>query len=184
MLPRVTISIPGTPRGKQRPRSGPGGFYTPKETEAEEAYVRSLAIKAMAGRAPSTGPIMLTLEAIFEMPASWPSRVREMRQLPHVSKPDLDNIEKLILDAFNGVVFLDDGQVCEVRKCKRYGEGERVDVVLEEMATTVDHPAVRRAVKRAADEDRIEPRGARNRRKQPRRAAPAIKVAPIGKRLK
>lgn len=184
MLARVEISIPGTPRAKARPHSGPGGFYTPKETEAEEAFIRAAGVKAMAGREPMVGPVKLVLEAVFEMPVSWPSRVREMRQLPHVSKPDLDNIEKLVLDALNEVVFLDDGQICEVIKRKRYGEGARVEIILEELATTVDHPAVRRAAARAADPDRIEPRGARNRKKRRQRIAPAVKAAPIGKRLK
>lgn len=180
---RVEITVPGRPKAKARPRAGMGRIYTPKETEAEEAYVRELGRKAMRGEPPMRGPVRLTLEAVFEMPASWPARVREMRQLPHLSKPDLDNIEKLILDALNGVAFEDDAQVCEVRKVKRYGEGERVDILLEELATTVDHPAIKRAAKRAEDEDRVERRTAR-RKSSRRRVAPAVKEAPIGKRLR
>lgn len=182
MLEKVQFSIPGRPRAKQRPRSGDRGFYTPKETEAEEAFIRKLGSKSMQGRAPMVGPVALRLVAVFEMPASWPPRVLEMRLLPHVSKPDLDNIEKLVLDALNGVVYADDAQICEVHKFKRYGEGERVDVILEELATTVDHPAVKRAKKRAV-EDRITPRTQR-RKATRRRAKPASKDAPIGKRIR
>jgi len=182
MLQRIELTIDGKPRGKQRPRGGQGNFYTPDQTAAEEAYIRTLGSKAMRGLPPMTGPVRLTLEAVFEMPASWPPRVREMRQLPHVSKPDLDNIEKLVLDALNEVVFLDDGQVCEVNKRKRYGEGERIHVVFEEMATTCDHPGVTRAAKRAAEEREITPRTARKTKRKA--VAPAIKIAPIGKRIR
>ena len=182
MLSRVDISIPGKPRAKGRPRAGQHGFYTPKETEAEEAYVRQLGSKAMQGRAPMVGPVRITLDAVFDMPMSWPARVREMRTLPHISKPDLDNIEKLILDALNEVVFADDAQVCEVRKTKRYGEGERVDVIIELLDTTVDHPALKRASARAKDEDRVTRRT--QRKKTRRRVAPAQKETAIGKRIK
>lgn len=179
-LGRVQFSIPGNPRAKQRPREGQGRFFTPKETEAEEAFVHQLGRRAMAGRAVFLGPVMLEFEAVFEMPISWPPRVREMRQLPHVSKPDLDNIEKLLLDALNGVVFADDSQICEVRKRKRYGDAARVDIVLRELATTADHPAVRRATKRAAEPPRAETKQAKRRRTV--KARPADK--PIGRRLR
>jgi Holliday junction resolvase RusA-like endonuclease len=180
MLARVEISVPGKPYGKGRPREAGGHFYTPKETAAAEAQVRVAGAVAMAGRAPMLGPVRLVLEAVFEMPVSWPPRVREMRQLPHVSKPDLDNIEKLVLDGLNGVAFADDSQICEVAKRKRYGDGERVDIILEELATTVDHPAVKRAAKRAAEPERYGKRG----RVQRRAPARAPRDAPIGKRLK
>lgn len=163
-----------------------GRAYTPKETEVEEAHIRQLAKKAMAGRPPMLGPVKLRLEYIFEPPVSWPSRPREMAldgKLPHVSKPDLDNLEKLIADAMNEIVYADDGQVCEKESRKRYGSCARVEVVVEELATTSDHPAVKRSVKRALEEK--EDPQPRPRRKRPTRVAPAsLKLPPIGKRLK
>lgn len=181
MLETIRLSIPGKPRPKARPRAGQFGFFTPKETEAEEAFVRQLGSKAMQGRSPSVGPMKVSIEAVFDFPASWPSRVKEMRNLPHVSTPDLDNIAKLILDALNGIVYADDGQICELVLRKRYGEGQRVEVVIEELAVTVDHPAIRRARKRE-DEERITPRTAR--RKPKRRAAPVKKEPVLGKRIR
>jgi Holliday junction resolvase RusA-like endonuclease len=180
-LSRVEISVPGKPRGWQRSGTADGHHYVKKETAAEQAYIRQLAARAMAGEPPMTGPIAFTFEAVFEKPTSWSPRLQSMPNLPHVSKPDLDNIEKLLLDALNGVAWADDAQVCQVVKRKRYGEGERVDIVIEELATTVDHPAVRRAVKRQL-EDTVTPRTAR--KKQRRTVRPAVKEQPIGKRLK
>jgi Holliday junction resolvase RusA-like endonuclease len=180
-LSRVELSIPGPPRGKQRVTPFNGRMIPSKETAAEEAYIRGLARRAMAERPAITGPVEITFEAVFDMPASWPPRIRAMRQLPHVSKPDLDNIEKLLLDACNGVIYADDAQICEVRKRKRYGEGARLDVTFQELATTSDHPAVKRAAKRAVEADTIAPR---SRRKKPSRPAKPRAEPSIGKRLK
>lgn len=183
MLTRVEIVVDGKPKGKGRPREGQGRFYTPKETEAEEAHVRKLTREAMAGRAPAVGPVRVTLEAVFEMPQSWPARLRERSSgLAYIGKPDLDNIEKLYLDALNGVAFLDDAQVCEVLKRKRYGEGQRVHIIIEELVTASDHPGVKRNAERVLEEA-ANPRG---RKVKKRRAPPpaTFKAAPIGKRLK
>lgn len=181
---RVAFSIPGKPRGWQRSGTADGRHYVKKETAAEQAFVRKLGSAAMAGREPIVGPVSLTIDAVFAMPASWPSRVQGMSDVPHVSKPDLDNIEKLILDALNGVAWLDDAQVCSVAKRKRYGEGERVDIVLEELSTTVDHPAVRRAEKRLLEErDTLAPMAQRRRKTRARPVAPRAEPS-IGKRLK
>jgi Holliday junction resolvase RusA-like endonuclease len=48
----------------------------------------------------------------------------------HVSRPDIDNIVKAILDGLNGVVFADDASVAQLVASKEYGE-ERVEVQIE-----------------------------------------------------
>jgi Holliday junction resolvase RusA-like endonuclease len=48
----------------------------------------------------------------------------------HVSRPDIDNIVKAILDGLNGVVFADDASVAQLVSSKEYGE-ERVEVQIE-----------------------------------------------------
>ena len=45
-------------------------------------------------------------------------------------KPDVDNITKVILDALNGVAYLDDSGVIAVTVEKEYGEAARVEVEL------------------------------------------------------
>lgn len=182
MPTRVTIVIDGPPRAKQRPRAGKGFIYTPRETEIEEAHVRGLGLKVMQNTSPFVGPVMLELEAVFEFPASWPDRVTSMSNVPHISRPDVDNIAKLVLDALNGVVFTDDGQVCEIRARKRYGHGARVEATFTRLETSEDHPALRRARKRER-EGEITPRTQR-RPKKPRRAPQPRGDAPLPKRLR
>lgn len=181
MFGKIEIIVDGEPKGKGRPRVSFGRLIPDQKTEAEEVHIRGIGSKVMAGRPPSINPIRMVLEAVFDMPISWPARLRESPQLAHISKPDLDNIEKLYLDALNGVVYVDDAQVCEVIKRKRYGEGQRVHVIFEEIVTVSDHPALRRSAKRQAEE-KVNPRGKRH---KPRRTVkPAVKDAPIGKRIR
>ena len=40
----------------------------------------------------------------------------------HKTKPDIDNLAKLVLDSFNNRFFLDDSQVVELSCLKRYVE--------------------------------------------------------------
>ena len=41
------------------------------------------------------------------------------------STPDIDNLDKLVLDALKSIAYLDDGQICS-RKSERLYCGERV----------------------------------------------------------
>lgn len=185
MLEKITLTIDGKPRGKERAKAGKFGFFTPDRTVDDEANIRALGSKAMAGRRPSVGPFKMHLEAVFEVPDGWPSRVKEMSSLPHLSAPDLDNIEKLVLDGLNEIVFVDDRQVFEVHKRKRYGEPARIEVVLEEVSTTEDHPilkAARRRQREGVVKEKVERRTTRKRRapkkieaKEPARLSKRIK---------
>jgi len=187
-IARVTFSIDGKPFGKERPRAYGDRMITPKRTEQEEAYIAQLGRKARADRPIMVGPVRLMVEAVFETPASWPSRPQSMAlsgALPHMSAPDLDNIAKLVQDGLNGVVFVDDRQICELVARKRYGTASRVEVVVEELATSSDHPALKRSIQRELDEEReVSTRAERKRASTARRHAPPIKAAPLEKRLK
>lgn len=61
-----------------------------------------------------THPIGLDLTFIVKQPAT----VR--RPLPSV-RPDLDKYVRAVMDALTKVVYVDDGQVCDILARKRYG---------------------------------------------------------------
>lgn len=122
----IDLVIYGKPVGKARPRFGrrkDGGVmtYTPRETKLYEQNVKSLAQVAMFGKDMIEGPVKVTIKAYFQhkTKAGW-----------HISRPDLDNIVKAILDGLNGTVFSDDAAVCQLVASKEYGE-ERVEVQVE-----------------------------------------------------
>ncbi len=136
-MKRVAFTIDGTPKGKARPRADfvNGRVHEDPESAKEEMRIRGIAAKAFGDGDPWTGPVRLVVTAIFEIPASWPKRYREALAnggtIYHDQKPDKDNIEKLVMDACNSLVWRDDGQVALGGILKRYGSPERMEVVAE-----------------------------------------------------
>lgn len=80
------------------------------------------------------GQIKLTV--LFEMPMlkSWsnPQKSRMLKAY-HSKKPDIDNLLKTVLDAANGHVWKDDGQIVEIHSSKRYAEVPKIKIKLEEL---------------------------------------------------
>jgi Holliday junction resolvase RusA-like endonuclease len=134
----ISFVISGEMRGKQRPRvTRRGHVYTPTETREAEAVIAKLAGEAMAGHAPFEGAVSLTIFVETEPPKSASKAARERmlsgNQRP-TKKPDLDNIVKLISDAMNGVVYVDDKQVVGLSVWKGYAKVARTLVTVQPLA--------------------------------------------------
>ena len=136
--PTIEFFVAGPAVGKGRPRVGRtfGGHVslrTPEKTVSYENLVGFTAAQAMAGRPLLECAVMVELVIDCGVPASW-SRPKQQRALSGVVhptvKPDVDNVEKAIFDALNGVVWKDDVQVIGVIKAKKYADvpGVRVRV--------------------------------------------------------
>jgi Holliday junction resolvase RusA-like endonuclease len=121
----IDLVIHGKPVGKARPRFSRRGnkvvTFTPRETQIYEQNIKALAQVAMLGKNMFEGPVKVTIKAYFshKKKTGW-----------HVSRPDLDNVVKAILDGLNGVVFADDASVAQLVASKEYGD-ERVEVQIE-----------------------------------------------------
>ncbi|MBS7811192.1 RusA family crossover junction endodeoxyribonuclease [Roseococcus pinisoli] len=129
--PPIVITVPGEIRGKGRPRfSARGGrprAYTDTKTATAENWVKCCALE-VAPPAPLAGALALAVEVVVRVPASWPKGMRALALsglLRPTSKPDLDNVIKLIADALNGVIWEDDKQIVEVRARKSFGDAPR-----------------------------------------------------------
>ena len=48
-----------------------------------------------------------------------------------VNKPDLDNLEKSVLDSINGHAYEDDNQISDLHSCKRYSLNPRVEITIK-----------------------------------------------------
>ena len=57
-----------------------------------------------------TGPVSIRMIFWFDRPKGH-SKARRTKGEPKISRPDIDNLVKLGLDALNGVAYNDDGQV-------------------------------------------------------------------------
>lgn len=129
----IHIFIAGQPQAKARARSRivgkPGkqftSHYTPEHTRKYEAWVSRNAKAVMGSAKPIGGPVALYLQMAFEVPKSWPKWKKAMalegKILP-TAKPDIDNVDKAIMDGFNGIVWVDDSCVVSGGRSKIYGE--------------------------------------------------------------
>lgn len=139
----ITITVPGAPVPKGRPRivriAGHARMATPEKTVAYEGLVAHAAQQAMAGREPIAGGVAVQLDIGLPVPASWSAKKQAGALAGTVlatKKPDADNVVKAIFDGLNGVVWRDDVQVVRLVTQKRYAAapGVRVEIVALESA--------------------------------------------------
>ena len=121
------IWLPGQPIGKGRPRfTRMGRVYTPEKTRKFEHRLAATASNYMLLHQlePTSKPCVVVIRAQFEIPKSWTKAKKAQADANEIypGKPDIDNIAKIVLDSFNGVVFEDDAQVYDLRVVKTYGD--------------------------------------------------------------
>lgn len=128
----IWLVIKGKPISKSRPRfTRTGHVYTPQATRQAEQLIENEWIRQTNDRAPHTGPIMIHLQFVFTPPASWPKWKREQAaggRILHTTKPDVDNLAKLVLDALNGHAWIDDSQISCTIATKHYGVEARTQI--------------------------------------------------------
>jgi Holliday junction resolvase RusA-like endonuclease len=132
----IVIEIAGEPRGKGRPRfTRTGHAFTPAATRAYESAIRYAAQLEMNSRPPFAGALEVRVAATFPVPISWSKRKREAAlagTVPHITKPDCDNLLKCI-DALNQIVFADDKQIVHAVVIKRYGDRPCLHIEVSEV---------------------------------------------------
>ncbi|HDC8330389.1 TPA: RusA family crossover junction endodeoxyribonuclease, partial [Staphylococcus aureus] len=78
--------------------------------------------------------LKIELAFYFTPPESWSKKkkAQAIGQLK-VTKPDIDNLIKTVLDACNGHVWKDDNQITEITSSKRYGIEPKIIIRIEEI---------------------------------------------------
>ena len=114
----VRFTIPGNPRGKQRPRlckfNGKNYVYTPKETVNYEDLVKSSYLAEYNLCFEKDVPLEVLILAAFSIPKKIKKGLKSLMAagvLLPTKRPDCDNIIKIILDGLNGVAYHDDSQI-------------------------------------------------------------------------
>ena len=77
-----------------------------------------------------------TIIAYYQIPKSVSKKKKKMMldgDIRPMTKPDLDNIEKIIYDALNGIAYTDDSHIIAQRCAKFYSETPRVEVIITEL---------------------------------------------------
>ena len=148
MTQTIKFTIPINPKGAQRPRfTKRGHAYTHKDMVNFQATVRDFAYRIMTCEEtpayniihnPFTGPVELNVIFYFKRPLSKIWKIKDMPQYRYTSTPDIDNLLKNILDGLNGVVWLDDRQVCKSMQEKWVCAGEdnrpRIEIEIRELS--------------------------------------------------
>lgn len=121
-------------RGDARPRSNfkQKRVYEKKENKDYKKLIRESFMEANGGKPPSKKPIWLYVETFRALPKSRPKKIESE---PDTFKPDIDNIDKIVQDALNGLAYEDDKQITMlmVRKHRRTRmQKEKIVVRIEE----------------------------------------------------
>ena len=128
-----TITIPGKPMGKQRARVSftTKRTYTPDETVRYENLIKMIYAEKYQNDQPYQGPIGITIIACMPIPQSWSKKKQmEMVSYPCLTKPDTDNILKIVMDSLNGIAYTDDKQIYKASIFKNYATEPRLEILL------------------------------------------------------
>lgn len=143
---KLNLTIPGTPKPKGRPKARvmkaygkvAAQIYTPKDTREEETRIRKHVSRYMDGKAPLEAPLKVDIVFYLPIPKSYSPRDHKQALaglLLPAKRPDSDNYEKLLLDACNGLLYVDDGQIVDTHHRKLYSAEPRTEIALEEIIT-------------------------------------------------
>jgi Holliday junction resolvase RusA-like endonuclease len=132
MSTAIAFSVPGDPVPQPRARvSTVGGFgraYVPK-SHAVHPYRQAVALAAKAaGCEPHAEPVNVVIDFVFARPKSHLRKSGVREDAPVLPRSDLDNMAKAVLDALNGVAWVDDSQVSRLVVEKSYGSEGRTTV--------------------------------------------------------
>ena len=130
--------IPPTATAQQKGAFVCGGrvrFYVKKKVRQSENFLAAL-LSMHVPDVPFSGPVSLT--ARWEFPWRKSERrgtVKTGVPIPHTSRPDLDNLEKNLLDVLTRLNFwTDDSLVTEKSTSKWWGPKPGIDIEIRPMA--------------------------------------------------
>lgn len=134
----VRFSVAGKARPKGRARTsaknGVRRHYTPQATTEYENAIRAAAIDALGSRPRFNGPVSVTVTVRCKPPQrTSKNAMLEMlagRLMP-TTRPDLDNIMKVVADGISKIVIRDDADIVCFAGAKRYATENGIDVTVE-----------------------------------------------------
>lgn len=135
-----TFIVRGKPQSKLRARvvtnkySGKVHSYTPEKTMAYENLIR-WSYKEAGGQYMGEKLIEAEIKAFYPIPKSKTKKERlaiEQDEIRPQTKPDCDNIIKVVLDSLNGVAYYDDKQVVCVSCNKYYSDTGYLEITFKE----------------------------------------------------
>ncbi len=105
----ISFFVPGEPYSKARPKFAKHA-YTPKATKAKEQLIQDEFRDCYPNHIPYDGEVTVTIKLFCGTKV----------------KRDIDNQQKLVLDALNKLAFKDDSQINELHAVRRGALGDEV----------------------------------------------------------
>jgi Holliday junction resolvase RusA-like endonuclease len=131
-----TISVPGKPIAKHRPRFSRNVTYNDQRTEEGHfrwECKRQLMAIGWITPLPRGIPVELLCRFYFPIPKAEKKllkRVEAGEIVFHTKRPDLSNCIKFIEDCWNDFVFHDDAQIVRISALKYYGLEPRTGITV------------------------------------------------------
>ena len=134
----ITITIPGNPIAKKRPRFARRvKFVTTYSDQQTEEGTALLMIREQWQDPPLEGPLAVKMAFYMPRPSSHYGSGKNAGKLKygapawHIKKPDVDNMEKFISDVCNGLIWRDDSQIVASMTQKQYDSNPRTEIQIE-----------------------------------------------------
>lgn len=122
---RYNLEINVRPIPKARPRLSKFAVYTPEKTTDYEnliAYEWKKRYKDLILK----NAVKLDLLFCFK-------KAKSCKKDYHTQRPDIDNLEKAILDGLNKIAFEDDCQVVEMKSQKVFSDVDKIVITVTEI---------------------------------------------------
>ena len=136
----MKFEVVGSPVGKKRPKfSTIHGYAQAVKAKGDVIYENLVKVSFQQAKTVDydlfNKPIKMKITAFFAVLKSFSKKKIEQAlqgKIFPVTKPDVDNIAKIICDALNDVAYKDDTQIVELTIVKKYAMEPKVEITLEE----------------------------------------------------
>ena len=135
MTTRYDFVIPGQPVAHKRPRFTRGRVYSAHGKDLKR--LRGIMVQAMKNQSMTMItdiPVAVDLGFYMAVPKykrkKLDAKLIEDELAPVATRPDVDNLSKLVLDAMNETVIKDDGLVFAMSAAKTYSNNPRTVVTV------------------------------------------------------
>lgn len=134
------FTILGDPKPKQSARhsanSGIVRSWQPKEVVNATAHIKQQIIQQLPKdfEIYDGVPLSVTITFTFIKPKSIKKNI-----IAKITKPDLDNLQKLLLDSMQGIVYTNDAHIIALTSYKDFGAAPQTFVSIHERPLTDDN---------------------------------------------
>jgi Holliday junction resolvase RusA-like endonuclease len=111
-MPEISFNVPGNPVAWARARRCGNKYFNTDKSNGYKSELKYQFLKAVGTLfKPLDCPIILIIMAVFPMPKSATKGEKLTGERIKTTKPDLDNLIKIIGDGLNGVAWIDDARI-------------------------------------------------------------------------